>query len=87
MDVRLVRIVHRGEERPPLHVVFEWNGDEHAVDVDAAAIQSFGQFQRVVANRLGLFVRCEDVEAGGRKAALIWGDDVQAAFERGRCEG
>jgi altronate dehydratase len=80
-EVAIKSITHHSNRVPPLTVVFLADGKEHSIDLDAGQIQTFGAFQRVVANRLGVWLRFAEGERRNR-AAESWQDEVDAAFVR-----
>lgn len=80
-EVALKLITHHPNRTPPLTVVFIAGRKEHSIDLDAGQIQTFQQFQRVVANRLGLWLRFGDGERPG-KVAGDWQDAVEWAWAR-----
>ncbi len=85
-EVELKTITHNGNRTPPLTVCFAIGDAEHTVAVDAGQVQTFTAFQRVVANRLGLFVRHYEAERTGRRGhgKEVWADEVEKAFQQGR---
>lgn len=82
----LQSIGHTGQAKTPLRVTFRVGGSSPiTLDCSAASLQSFSAFRKVVADKLGIWLRhdCED-EHRARDAAEVWSDDVARAFESGR---
>ncbi|HBO43753.1 MAG TPA: hypothetical protein DD670_07445 [Planctomycetaceae bacterium] len=88
MNLRIDKIEHDQDRTPPLRVAFRESDDAdttHTIDVDASALQSFGAFQRVVANRLGIFLRSDvEYERTAQQTRTLWGDMIEDGFRAGR---
>ncbi len=84
--MQLNRITHHvGAERPLLVEFADDDGKEHTVEAGAGDVQTFQRFQKLAANRLGVWL--EDPNDHIRSAAgraHYWQQEVGEAFRAGR---
>ena len=61
-------------------------GDKLTVEVSAAELQSYSQFQRAVASRSGAWFRDESYETRRGRGAELWAADIEGLLSEGATE-
>jgi hypothetical protein len=83
INYTIEKITHTPGAKPPLTVHFSASGNDYKIPCNAGNVQTFTGFQKLIADRLGLWVSNALL---GRSAKRDWDRIVETAIERGRME-
>lgn len=83
----LLEVELTNQRRRPLDCTVDVDGERHYVYVSAAELRSYSRFQGRVLEEVGVLIRCEAAEQGGRVGKDAWQSLVERALRAGRGRG